>query len=455
MDSQPKPSIRLDEFVNAVAGMGDPGRDKSPSTRFVADYVLRRGDINDLYKSNWLSKRICNVPATDATADWWKLKELSQDELVQAEVKRLGARRAVLKALVWCALYGESAVLMDEDTPAASDAPIESAQLITSLTVVAGGKGSTELTIDRDEMGRPIRFNYWPRNRKSQGRVYDPSRVLYLRYDDLPSELLEANAGCSYSALQNAWHAVKRYGVAMQSGENFAYERSFIHYKVKGVVHSAGLSNVADTFEDVMRRLMLAKGVYRAIVTGKDDELQAFNANFTGWGDFINLLMYEVSGAVDIPVTRLFGMSPGGMNATGEFDDKNYRQRIKNKEQEGILRPVLEQFVEALMWQAQGPWRGRQQPFELLFNPLEVPTAEEQEAVATSRFNRILGAVREGVVLASEVREALFPEDNEDGVNLDATAFDAEQSRSQALADIIGANAAQADEDLDTEETEE
>jgi uncharacterized protein len=37
-----------------------------------------------------------------------------------------------------------------------------------------------------------------------------------------------------------------------------------------------------------------------------------------------------VSGAADIPVTRLLGQSPAGMNATGTSDMKNYHDRIQS-----------------------------------------------------------------------------------------------------------------------------
>jgi len=39
--------------------------------------------------------------------------------------------------------------------------------------------------------------------------------------------------------------------------------------------------------------------------------------------------MQLASGAADIPMTRLLGQSPAGMNATGDGDMRNYYDRIE------------------------------------------------------------------------------------------------------------------------------
>ncbi len=439
MDSQRDEKLllkqRLDEFVNAVAGMGDPSRDKATHTAFVADATLSRKQLNGLYKSSWLSKRLVNLTANDAVKNWWRLEDADQDAIVQAQIKDLNLRQKLVQALSWANLYGESAILINEGR--ASAAPIDNLRQIESLQVVAGGCESPELVTVRDSNMNLIAFVYYPLAEDQNPIEYHPSRVLFFQQEQMPRELLDDNGGCAYSALQVVWNAIRRYGVAMQSGEQYAWERSFLHISLRHIANSAGLSNVVDSFEATMRRMMLAKGIYRAMVTGKDDTIQAFDMNFSGWSDYITGLMYEVAGAYDAPVTRIFGMSPAGMNATGEMDQENYISRLESKEQESILRAPLEQLVRAIMTQALGPFGGNIQQFDLIFNPIRINSAEEDEQLEVSKSNRLLASVREGVLMTSEARPALFPDGNNDGVVLDDATFAAESERAESFNDLL------------------
>lgn len=52
--------------------------------------------------------------------------------------------------------------------------------------------------------------------------------------------------------------------------------------------------------------------------------METFPYNFAGLKDIYEAFMTEVAGAAEILVTRLFGRSPDGMNATGKADMQHY-----------------------------------------------------------------------------------------------------------------------------------
>lgn len=54
-------------------------------------------------------------------------------------------------------------------------------------------------------------------------------------------------------------------------------------------------------------------------------------------------IYYEISRILGVPISRLIGRSPQGMNATGEYDDKNYEKRLDSY-REGWLEPILDFF---------------------------------------------------------------------------------------------------------------
>ena len=54
-----------DSFINFLSGFGDPAKDKSASQRFVCD-LLDQEQLMAAYRSDWLSRKICDVPAFDS-----------------------------------------------------------------------------------------------------------------------------------------------------------------------------------------------------------------------------------------------------------------------------------------------------------------------------------------------------------------------------------------------------
>ena len=57
----------------------------------------------------------------------------------------------------------------------------------------------------------------------------------------------------------------------------------------------------------------------------------------------LDRFLQSVSGAADIPGTRLLGQSPAGMNATGESDLRNYYDRLQAmfRMDEALIRSAL------------------------------------------------------------------------------------------------------------------
>ncbi|HCB99766.1 MAG TPA: hypothetical protein DEP42_00865, partial [Ruminococcaceae bacterium] len=83
-------------------------------------------------------------------------------------------------------------------------------------------------------------------------------------------------------------------------------------------------------------------------VLGPDDEFSTIqNNSFEGLNSIYESFMLDVSGASNIPATKLFGRSPAGENATGESDLQNYYDMVGQK-QETYLRPVLDKLLPVI-----------------------------------------------------------------------------------------------------------
>jgi hypothetical protein len=71
-----------DSFQNFLAGFGVPGRDKAVS-QFWAYYPLDPEQLEAAYASDWVARKIVEIPAFDATRSWrlWQADKEDQKEI--------------------------------------------------------------------------------------------------------------------------------------------------------------------------------------------------------------------------------------------------------------------------------------------------------------------------------------------------------------------------------------
>ena len=96
-----------------------------------------------------------------------------------------------------------------------------------------------------------------------------------------------------------------------------------------------------------MHQASVAKSMINSIMLDKEEEWDRVTASFGGLTRHSVGLLQVVSGAVDIPATRFLGMSPAGLNATGESDIRYY-DKIK-ADQENKLQPALAILDEVII----------------------------------------------------------------------------------------------------------
>ena len=79
-----------------------------------------------------------------------------------------------------------------------------------------------------------------------------------------------------------------------------------------------------------------------------------------------------------MPVTRLLGQSPAGLNSTGESDLRNFYDMIAAR-QESQLKPQLSRVDEVLQASL---WGQKNRPIGFTFNPLWQMTELEKAELA-------------------------------------------------------------------------
>lgn len=142
-------------------------------------------------------------------------------------------------------------------------------------------------------------------------------------------------------------------------------------------------------YVDMMRRFQSIEGI--TLIDMKDKlEVQGHQA-FSGMADILTQFGQQLAGALQIPLVRLFGQSPAGLNSTGESDVRTYYDGIKQKQTRDLHSGVTTCY--RLMAQSKGIKLPKN--FAVNFRSLwQLNDAEKSEAAGklTSAVNEAYGS---------------------------------------------------------------
>lgn len=355
-----------DGLQNLVANLGT-ARDKASHTTYTPPTMTDVEALN-AYRVAWLPRKIIDIPALDAARNWrgWNAKA-DEVSALEAEEKRLGLQAKLLEVHIKARLLGGAAIYIGTGQPdpaspldpgSIGKAGLRHLNVLTRRVLRAG-------EIDRDpespSYGRPAEYKL---SSGTSGEVtIHPSRLVILHGASLPDDDLAATAGgWGDSVLTAVMAAVKNADSTSANIASLVFEAKVDVLKIPGLMN---LLSSAEGEQQVLHRLQLAamaKGINGQYVMDAEEEYEQKSANFASLRDILMAFYQIVSGAADIPVTRLLGQAPGGLNASGESDIRNYYDRIRAL-QELTLTPAMAVLDECLIRSALG-----KRPPEVFYN---------------------------------------------------------------------------------------
>lgn len=351
----------LDRLVNLVSGLGTT-KDKSVSTAFALT-LISPAELEAAYRTDWIAHKIVKVPAWDMTREWrnWQADEQAIEALEDAE-RVLRVRDKVACALERARLYGGAGIyvgLAGSERPelplnvgAVRKGQIEYLHVLSRWELTAG-------EIDRDPLspfyGEPRWYEI--AGAHQTGVRIHPSRIVRFVGNALPNALAISD-GWGDSVLQVVYDAVQNASSAQQ------HVASLIPEAKVDVISVPGLSDHLSTPEGTARVISrfstaaLIKSMHGLTLLegGPESESEVWNQKQIQFGQFPALMqqfLQVAAGAADIPVTRLLGQSPAGLNATGDADIRNYYDGIAAR-QNNELRPTIDRLDEILIRHALG-----------------------------------------------------------------------------------------------------
>lgn len=395
-----------DGLENVVAGLGTD-RDKRSYSVWADPRILTRQELENMYRGSWLAKKIVNAVADDMTREWLHVtfdgEELGTT-IEQAE-KRFALKRKTNEALKWSRLYGGAVIIIGtRDRNLAKPLDVKNVRKgdLRYLHVVDRWRLSPAGSLNRDlespNFGMPDSYVL----AESTVQVHH-TRVLRFNGEKLPYFAWLRNAMWDDSVLQHVMDSLMNCDTTTQAIATMMFESNV------DVVKSEGLADVLarkDGEAVLTKRFQVAallKSFNRMLLLDGTESYEKKQNSFANLDKVIQQFMIDVSGAADIPMTRLFGQSAAGLNATGDNDVRNYYDMVSAK-QEAELRPQLEYLYEVLVRSELGHMP---EDFRFDFNPLWQLSETEQATVEKTRAERDQVYLNAGVVTEALVAREL------------------------------------------------
>jgi phage-related protein (TIGR01555 family) len=396
-----------DSLQNFAANLGVGTNNLSSATGYGFNPITRiRILLEWIHRGTWLGGVAVNIVAEDMTragVDFLgKITPEDTEKLERAAVS-LGLWQNICNTIKWSRLYGGCIAVM----------LIDGQDISSPLRLEAVGKGQFKglLVLDRwqvdpslsdlvtefgPQLGQPKYYSILVNAPALRGKRVHYSRVLRLEGYELPyqQKLMENLWGVS--VFEPLYDRFLGFDTATTAVAQLIFRAYLRVVKIKGQreIIAAGGTMEANliAYVDFMRRYQSLEGI--TMLDAEDDAVAMTPPSFSGLREAVMVLGEQLSGALQIPLTRMFGQAPAGLNATGESDLRTYYDGIRQKQDQQLKVPLT------LMYRAAAQSEGVRldESFGINFRSLWVLSDQDKAGIASTDSATVVGAYNAGVI---------------------------------------------------------
>lgn len=156
------------------------------------------------------------------------------------------------------------------------------------------------------------------------------------------------------------------------------HEISVGKYKFKDLADILASTDGSELLATRVEQMDLFKSVFHSVYMDAEEDYTRENVTLAGVSDVLYQYFMQLSAVTGYPMTRLFGVSPAGLNSTGEGDMLNYYDMVRNR-QVTVLKPVVQRLLDIVC-----EWKGFEVP-QIEFKPLKQMTEKEEAELELSK----------------------------------------------------------------------
>lgn len=438
-EPQPIRSRALDAFSNVLARLGAG----TPNLLEGTEYSLQRmsrdfNTLNALYRESWIVRRIIDVIPADMLKNWITITsglDPDVEKRLSLTLRRTQLIDKLKRGMQWGRLYGGALGVMlvkhqgyDLSQPLQLDwiMPGDFAGLLI-FDRWNGVNPSSELIEDISDPDYGYPKYYTVTDPAGGGSVkIHYSRVARFPGATLPfwEEIAEMQWGAS--VIESIFDELRKRDNVSWNIAQLTFMANIRVLKMQDLgqlLAATDNESQAELLRTLEAQNMLLNNMGMQVMDAADG-LETHQYTFGGLADCYQQFIMDISGAAEIPVTRLFGRSPSGLNATGESDLQNYYDMIAEK-QESYLRPILNKVLPPFIISTLG---SLPDDFDFEFDPVAEPTDKERADLAKCGTDNVVAAYNAGLISQRTALKELKQQSERTGVWTNITDEDIERA---------------------------
>ncbi|WP_444350735.1 anti-CBASS protein Acb1 family protein [Phascolarctobacterium succinatutens] len=438
-EPQPIRSRALDAFSNVLARLGAG----TPNLLEGTEYSLQRmsrdfNTLNALYRESWIVRRIIDVIPADMLKNWITITsglDPDVEKRLSLTLRRTQLIDKLKRGMQWGRLYGGALGVMlvkhqgyDLSQTLQLDwiMPGDFAGLLI-FDRWNGVNPSSELIEDISDPDYGFPKYYTVTDPAGGGSVkIHHSRVVRFTGNTLPfwEEIAEMQWGAS--VVESVFDELRKRDNVSWNIAQLTFMANIRVLKMQDLgqlLAATDNESQAELLRTLEAQNMLLNNMGMQVMDAADG-LETHQYTFGGLADCYQQFIMDISGAAEIPVTRLFGRSPSGLNATGESDLQNYYDMIAEK-QESYLRPILNKVLPPFIISTLG---SLPDDFDFEFDPVAEPTDKERADLAKCGTDNVVAAYNAGLISQRTALKELKQQSERTGVWTNITDEDIERA---------------------------
>src|SRR5882724_39665 len=381
----------LDSFQNFAAKLGLGTDNISSGGSYGYNPITRvRTLLEWIHRGSWLGGIAIDVVADDMTKQGVEFKgdlEPKQIEQLQRVATTFDVWGMINETVKWSRLYGGciAVMLIDGQLP---ETPLR-------LDTVSKGQFRGLMVLDRwmiepsmetlvtepgPDMGLPKYYRVVADAPALRRMKIHYSRCLRLEGVRLPYWQKVQENFWGISVLERLYDRMIAFDSATTGAAQLVYKSYLRTYKIDKLREIIATGGAAEAgllkYVQMMTRFQNIEGITLLDAT---DEFEAqTHGAFAGLSDALLQFGQQLSGALQIPLVRLFGQSPAGLNSTGESDLRMYYDGITQQQNRHLYTPV----VRIYRCIAASEGIKLNDSFTVEFKPLWIMNSSEKAALA-------------------------------------------------------------------------
>jgi phage-related protein (TIGR01555 family) len=358
---------RFDGWFNLLTGLGT-SRDKSVAAEFEPEPPLDPQSLENLFHYNDLAATLVTAVVEDGLRQGFDLSHESEGadgpdvsdaqdaaKTLAKKLEELGVLLKLAEGWTWGRLFGRGAILLGVEGGGPPETLLDDTKVtgIRFLTVL----DKRDLMPD-SYYGDPLAPKYgqvqtYLLQPTSLGNV--PATAYNLKVHETRLVMFggattsrrerERNQQCDHSVLQKAHNILRDCNQNWDSVRAMLADMSQAVFKIAGLIDAIAEGD-QKTITTRVALMDTLRSITRAVVLdteGEEFEIKERGA-MSGLADILDRTWIRLAAAFRMPVTRMMGQAPAGLNATGAEDRRSWYDTVE-AERTLKAKPGLERIV--------------------------------------------------------------------------------------------------------------